>query len=163
MSMLNKVRRNPMPLALLAIIGVLLIARGIPGKQCPGANPVIDLWVDRHRLRVEVASTASARQCGLSLRDHLPPDSGMLFVFPQAAVQHFWMRDTRFPLDLAFVDAEGVIASIVTMSPAGPERIHSSPSAVSLAIETHAHWFGERAISPGALATFELPADLTVN
>lgn len=149
-------------LIVVSVLWALISLRGDSGGECPIPNPITDLSIDRHLLQVELASTPAARQCGLSSRDQLSADSGMLFVFPTPAVQHFWMNNTRLPLDLAFVDATGRISSITTMSPENPERVFSSPAAVRFAIEANAGWFSRHAITPGGLVTFALPDDLVV-
>ncbi len=41
---------------------------------------------------------------GLQGRDALPDNHGMLFVFSDAAVHSFWMKDTLIPLDMIWLD-----------------------------------------------------------
>jgi uncharacterized membrane protein (UPF0127 family) len=66
---------------------------------------------------VEVANTEAERARGLMGRSSVPDGSGMLFVFPEAAVQGVWMRDTPLPLDAAFIDEDRRISTIVELEP----------------------------------------------
>jgi uncharacterized membrane protein (UPF0127 family) len=51
-------------------------------------------------LTVEIADTTSEQVKGLSARNSLPADHGMLFVFDHEDFWGFWMKDMRFPLDI---------------------------------------------------------------
>lgn len=64
------------------------------------------------RFSVEVADDPEERSLGLMNRDHMPASAGMLFVYerPQRAV--FWMKNTLIPLDMIFLDAEGVVTHV---------------------------------------------------
>ncbi len=63
-------------------------------------------------LRVEVADTDAERQKGLMFRRSLPSNSGMLFVFPQEGIWGFWMKNTRIPLDIIWMDSSGRVVGI---------------------------------------------------
>ena len=52
----------------------------------------------------ELADTPQKRAEGLMYRDHLGPDRGMLFTFSQAQAWVFWMKNTKIPLDLIWMN-----------------------------------------------------------
>jgi uncharacterized membrane protein (UPF0127 family) len=56
------------------------------------------------RLSVEVADTPAERGRGLSGREMLPENSGMLFVFDTPRRYGFWMYGMKFPLDIIWID-----------------------------------------------------------
>src|SRR5688500_17973630 len=73
-------------------------------------KPASDLATIRMKLgnetfTLEVADTEAARQYGLMHRDSMPSDHGMLFVFPVEQRLGFWMKNTRIPLDIIFVES----------------------------------------------------------
>lgn len=62
--------------------------------------------------QVEIADSDREREYGLMCRKAMAPDRGMLFIFPQAAPQAFWMRNTLIPLDIIYIGADGKVVSI---------------------------------------------------
>jgi uncharacterized membrane protein (UPF0127 family) len=67
--------------------------------------------------KVEVADDEKERSAGLMYRNYLPDDRGMLFVFPQQRQVGFWMKNTPLPLDLVFIDEQGVVQGVGTGEP----------------------------------------------
>ena len=55
-------------------------------------------------IHVEVADTAKKRAEGLMYREHLGKDRGMLFTFDQAQPWTFWMKNTKIPLDIIWMN-----------------------------------------------------------
>jgi uncharacterized membrane protein (UPF0127 family) len=45
----------------------------------------------------------------------MPDNHGMIFVFSDEEVRAFWMKHTRFPLDIIFLDSAGGVVSIKQM------------------------------------------------
>ncbi len=70
-------------------------------------------------LDVEIADDPSEREHGLSGRSGLATGTGMLFRFPAPAVQPFWMKDMRFPLDIVYIH-EGRIREVFADVPFPP-------------------------------------------
>jgi uncharacterized membrane protein (UPF0127 family) len=56
------------------------------------------------RLSVEVVDTLAERGRGLSGREMLPENNGMLFVFDTPGRYGFWMYGMKFPLDIIWID-----------------------------------------------------------
>ena len=77
--------------------------------------PIVTVRIGDRDFTLEVADTDPARQKGLMQRDSMPADHGMLFVFPDEQPRSFWMKNTRFPLDIIFLDASGRVDSVKQM------------------------------------------------
>lgn len=115
--------------------------------------PVLELTVGGHPVTAEVAEREEDRRRGLMGRDSLPPDHGMLFVYPDERTLSFWMRDTRIPLDIAFLDRRGYIVDIQAMEPETEER-YSSRAPAMYALELNQGWFEEHGVEVGDRVEF---------
>ncbi len=62
-------------------------------------------------ITAEIADTDELRVLGLSGRESLPEDRGMLFIFDQPGVYGIWMKDMNFPIDIVFIDENKQIIS----------------------------------------------------
>ncbi|MBT8394320.1 MAG: DUF192 domain-containing protein [Bacteroidia bacterium] len=62
-------------------------------------------------LDIEIADTDYDIQTGLMYRNSMQSDRGMLFVFPTMRQRYFYMRNTKIPLDLIFIDDNKYIVS----------------------------------------------------
>jgi uncharacterized membrane protein (UPF0127 family) len=98
-------------------------------------------------LLVEVADDAAERSKGLMLRDSLPEDQGMLFVFEDESQHGFWMKDTLIPLSIAFIEGEGVVIDIQDMEPRD-ETIHKADEPYLYTVEANKGWFARNGIEP---------------
>jgi len=56
-------------------------------------------------LTVELATTPAQQEQGLSDRNSMPANHGMLFVFTQEGEWSFWMTEMRFPLDIIWFNS----------------------------------------------------------
>lgn len=63
-------------------------------------------------LEVEVANTRASRELGLAGRDKMSDNEGFLYVFDAPGRYGFWMKDMTFPLDIIWINQNGVVVDI---------------------------------------------------
>ncbi len=69
------------------------------------------IQIGETRYTVEVVDSDDKRALGLSGRESLLPEHGMLFLFDVKDTYAFWMKDMKFPIDIVWID-ENIIADI---------------------------------------------------
>jgi len=69
------------------------------------------LKINNTKIEVEIADTEAEIKKGLSGRDYLKDNKGMLFVFEKEGFYSFWMKGMKFPLDFIWI-REGKILEI---------------------------------------------------
>jgi len=62
----------------------------------------------------EIAKTEKERERGLSGKNSLPEDFGMLFVFNKPDKYLFWMKEMNFPIDIIWLNENKKIVDITT-------------------------------------------------
>ncbi len=90
---------------------------------CASGEPSVEFG--GKRFSVEIADTAEKQALGLMFRDSMPPDQGMLFIFPREAPRSFWMKNTRIPLDIMYFNEDLELVSISADTP--PCRVRYCP------------------------------------
>lgn len=63
-------------------------------------------------VRAEIADTPEKRNRGLMFVKSMKDNEGMLFTFPQQVQSGFWMKNTKIPLDMIFMNLNELIISI---------------------------------------------------
>lgn len=104
---------------------------------------------------VEIARTAQEQETGLMNRASVPDGTGMLFVFSQPGNVNFWMKDTKIPLSIAFIDSNGKILDVQDMQ-AESEELHSPGQNYQYALEVGLGWFGKVKVKAGDIIKFQL-------
>lgn len=104
--------------------------------------------INQHELEVEVADQEETRSQGLMFRTQLAPNHGMLFIYPTPRPIAMWMKNTVVPLDVAFLNEQGLILNIATMEPLSLTN-HGAYAPAVYGLEVNAGWFQQHGIHPG--------------
>ncbi len=110
------------------------------------------IQVDGHDLQVELARTHEEQSQGLMHRDAMPEDQGMLFVYQDVRKRSFWMKNTRIPLSIAYIDRDGVIVHMADMTPFSADGVPSLYP-VKYALEVNQGWFAAHEVDKGDRVT----------
>jgi uncharacterized membrane protein (UPF0127 family) len=89
-------------LLIIVAVGLYLFSAGLTSnsvekKEFTFAGKIIN---------VEIADDVLERTRGLSGRESLSEESGLLFVFEEPGQHGFWMKDMNFPIDILWFDEE---------------------------------------------------------
>ncbi|MDE7227435.1 MAG: DUF192 domain-containing protein [Treponemataceae bacterium] len=101
----------------------------------------------------ELAVTDEQRQRGFMERRTIPDGTGMLFVFENDQILHFWMKNTPHPLSIAYIDRDGTIRDIFDMTPFSLASVASTVS-VRYALEVPQGWFAKVGVRTGDVVLF---------
>ena len=71
----------------------------------------------KFEINVDLAQTISEKEIGLSARESIGDNEGMLFVFPETSLHRFWMNDTLIPLDMIWFDDDKTVIFIQSHVP----------------------------------------------
>jgi uncharacterized membrane protein (UPF0127 family) len=110
--------------------------------------PRVVMHAGMHNISAEVAQAPDERQIGLMYRRTMPANDGMLFVFEDAQLHCFWMKNTLLPLSIAFLADDGRIVNIEDMAP-NTEESHCPKQKVRYALEMNQGWFAKRGFKAG--------------
>jgi uncharacterized membrane protein (UPF0127 family) len=69
----------------------------------------LKLSLPRGEIYVQLANTPNTQELGLSYRDSIGDDEGMLFVFDKPDNYAFWMKDMKFPIDMVWFSEAGQV------------------------------------------------------
>ena len=114
----------------------------------------ISLKIGDKLYEVEYAKTFDQRAQGLMFRKTLCEDCGMFFKFSSPKYAGMWMKNTFVPLDVAFIDRNGVITDIKPLTPHSLESVGSSKE-VLYALEMNQGWFAGNGINVGDQVTID--------
>ena len=105
------------------------------------------------KLDVKVADTSETQTRGLSGRDFLADNEGMLFIFPESSYRQFWMKDMLIPIDIIWLDQNyRVIDILPSVSPETYPQTFAPPLPAKYVLETAGGWGQKHKIKAGDTA-----------
>ncbi|MBT3298106.1 DUF192 domain-containing protein [archaeon] len=102
-------------LIFLTFILSLLLISGCGEEEVIFTNSTLE--INGNTINIEIANESAQWMQGLSNREELCYNCGMLFVFENTKVYDFWMKDTYISLDIIYIDESGMIVNIVQAEP----------------------------------------------
>jgi len=75
------------------------------------------LVIGNTEILVEIADTQAKMEKGLSGRNSLPENQGMLFLFKEPNFYGFWMKGMNFPLDFIWIRENEVVETTENVKP----------------------------------------------
>lgn len=97
---------------LFLTVVIILLAVGVFYRFWGGVDKLDTISIGGRNFRVELAKSPAERYRGLSGRESLQRDEGMLFVFEKSGQYPFTMRGMLFSLDFIFVNEDKVVSII---------------------------------------------------
>jgi uncharacterized membrane protein (UPF0127 family) len=147
-------------------IGIMLscLAMALYGASCHSKRieeldklGTVRLSIKQQAFELWIADDVSEQTQGLMFvsAERMSPlldgtERGMIFAFDRARALNFWMKNTIIPLDIAYLDSDGVVVATYTMAPLD-ERPGQYPSGspAQYAIEVNAGVWGRIGLRPG--------------
>jgi len=160
-------------LAGLAASAALVVACGAAPAPAPGTTPTAPsastgassstagpraVMPSGAVYRLELALTPEDQAQGLMFRESLPPNTGMLFVFPASEPHHFWMKNTMIPLDMIWMDESGKVIFVSANTPpckADPCPTYGPDGPARQVLEIAGGMAAKEKITAGSTLTFQ--------
>ncbi len=155
----NKIMRKLFIIAIVLIVlgaiagglDVLRTSESLDAEKTGFSYATTSMTVGASKLILEIADTPPKRSLGLSNRASLSENQGMLFVFDEAKLHGFWMKDMLFPIDIAWLnDKFCIIYLIRKASPSSYPTIYAPGTPARYVIETPAGYFTSHNLSKGS-------------
>jgi uncharacterized protein len=129
-------------------------APGCPAdpERGPGKLPIVRIaFPDAAGAAVdaELVSAEHDTMRGLMYRTSMPEDHGMLFNLHVRDDHKFWMHNTCIPLDLMYVDEDGLVVGIVENAPTLDDTSRGVDCPSLYVLEVNAGWARRHGVKAG--------------
>ncbi|MBU4332361.1 DUF192 domain-containing protein [Patescibacteria group bacterium] len=131
----------------LSIIFILVLALvGCASKKH------VELKIGNAKVKAEVVSSLVSRAQGLSGREFLAQNQGMLFVFDEPARYSFVMREMKFPLDIIFIRNNKIVdftENLPVPEPGEDSANYTTKEPANYALEVNAGFIQQHELKVG--------------
>jgi len=104
---------------------------------------------------IEFARTAYETETGLMYRNAMQNNQGMLFIFEEASPRFFYMKNTRFALDIIYLSEDKSIVSFHKKAQPFKENTLPSEQAAKYVLEINGGLIDELGLALGDQLEFE--------
>jgi len=146
--LVSKIKNIKMNLAKVIIIIILLLS-GCQNQNYQDREDYIE--INNKKIYIDVADDSSSRYMGLSGRNSLCPNCGMLFVFENSGEKTFVMRDMNFPLDIIWIKDDKIVKIDKNLPPDNDKNLekYNSQSKIDFVLEVNGNFSVENEIKIG--------------
>jgi len=134
-----------------------LIVGGIVGLKKLKKKDGQKLKIGKAIVLVEIKDTEEERRQGLSNRENLDKDAGVLFIFEESRKYEFWMKEMKFDLDFVWINGEEVVEITEGVKApeegGGPARIKPKVL-VDKVLEVNSGWVKDNQVKVGEIVRF---------
>ena len=107
----------------LQLILATVICGAATGCESLRGDPeAVTIEIGDERFTMEVVNTDAGRIQGLMGVTEISPTGGMIFIFPNNQLRSFWMPGCLVDIDVMFLDPQGRVTALHTMSVEPPQR-----------------------------------------
>ena len=92
---------------IIMLLLILLAIRLLSQNKSQWTNQPI------HNINAKIATSQQELRQGLMFVKYLPPDEGMLFVYPKIAKHSFWMKNTYIPIDVIYMNSNYEVIGMI--------------------------------------------------
>jgi uncharacterized membrane protein (UPF0127 family) len=159
-----------MALLLVAVSGFKLLSHDAIGQAetlnseelgTTSLSNMVNLTINNVNLQADVALTPDEQTRGLSIKDTLQSNEGMLFPSESPRILSFWMKDMKFPIDILWLGADKKVVhieeSLQPCSPFLPCPSYTPDVKAQYVLETVAGFSSANGITEGTPVEFTLP------
>ena len=123
--------KNKMVIVIIGFIAVAMVVSAVAflfaAKRVNRGLPTAAVTIRDHTWHVELARSVMEKSRGLSGRDPLGKDKGMLFIFATSSTQGFWMKDMQFAIDIIWISGGKVIGFEENAQPEPTKSVFTLP------------------------------------
>lgn len=141
---------------LIVILAILIVFFLISWPTNKSGEIFIE--INNIKIKTEVVSTVPSQRQGLSNRQNLDENAGMLFVFPDYKIRTFWMKDMKFSIDIIWILNNKIIDITKNAPMPSGETIPTfeSTESINYVLEVNAGFSEKNSIKIGDMVKFSL-------
>jgi uncharacterized protein len=133
-------------------LGLIIIFSGCVKKDQENNT----ITINDKKINIEIADSWPERVQGLSGRDNLCDDCGLMFIFDSKDKYSFWMKDMKFSIDIIWIDDDKIVYIVENASlPRGDNIPSYMPVTVAnKVLEVNAEFVKKNNIKLGDIVKF---------
>lgn len=135
---------------LIAILILSVVYLALKNYFSPQVKTIM---VGNTKVEVEVVKTTAEREQGLSGRESLCQNCGMLFVYSQPGFHSIWMKEMKFDVDIIWISSNKIIGFTPKVPYPAPKATYfptyQPPQPANAVLEVPAGWTSRHGIRVG--------------